>query len=245
MALNAVLFDYGDTLLSTRMDWARIVPASIAGLERALVPALPGLNHERLRRDFLFLRQAGRKRADSELLETPAVESLRAALGLQGVRDLDEELLQQGVDGFFGAEEACYSVIEGIPEMLRKLKSMGLKLGVVSNATCPRLIRRALVRFDLLGLFDRVVVSAEVGRCKPDPAIFVAALQWLGEYFSRAAMVGDLLDKDIAGAERVGLRSVLVDFFGEGKQAPADGPQPDAVIRRPEELVGICESWMK
>ena len=187
MTLNAVLFDYGDTLISTRMDWARIVPESLAGPEQALAPALPGVNYE----------------------------------------------------------EACYSVIEGVPGALRELSGMGLKLAVVSNATCPKLVRRALERFDLLGLFDRVVVSAEVGICKPAQAIFVAALQWLGEDSSRAAVVGDLLDKDIAGAERSGMRSVLVDFFGEGKQAQAGGPKPDALIRRPEELVGICRSWME
>lgn len=245
MPIQAVLFDYGDTLLSMRMDWTRVVPEQLAGLAAALRPDLPGVDLERLGRDFQFMRAQGFERADTTHRELGATDALGMALKLQGVAPDDAELLQRGVDGFFAPEEANYSIIVGIPETLTKLKALGLKLGVVSNATCGRLLRRSLERFRLAAHFDCVVVSAEQDRRKPAPEAFAPALEALGAEPGQTAMVGDRRDKDIAGANLAGMRSVLVDFFGDEKQADEGPPWPDAVVRHPEALVGILESWMK
>jgi len=245
MALEAVLFDYGDTLLSMRMNWRRVVPAQIQNLARALRPGLPGVDFNRLGRDFLFLRAEALKRADVSHVETSALACLRTALGLQGLEVPDEELLQRGVDGFFGPEEEGYSLIVGVPETLQKLTGLGLKLGLITNATCGHLIRRSLERFRLAAFFDSVVVSCEVGRRKPAPEAFAPALEALGVSAGATAMVGDRRDKDIAGANLAGLLSVLVDFFGEDKNADEGPPWPDLVVRHPEALVEAFEAWMK
>lgn len=245
MAIQAVLFDYGDTLLSMRMNWTRVVPEQLKGLAEALKPDLPDVDLERLGRDFLFMRAEGFKRADTTHQELPAVDALRQALGLQGVSAADGAVLQRGVDGFFAPEEANYSIIVGIPETLSKLRGLGLKLGVISNATSGRLLRRNLERFRLAAHFDCVTVSCEQGRRKPAPEAFTPALQALGAEPGQAAMVGDRRDKDIAGANLAGLRSVLVDFFSDDQDEDEGPPWPDAVVRHPEALVGILESWMK
>ncbi len=245
MPIQAVLFDYGDTLLSMRMNWTRVVPEQLAGLADALRPDLPGVDLDRLGRDFLFMRDQGFKRADTTHQELAAADALRRALKLQGVTGDDAELLQRGVDGFFVPEEANYSIIVGIPETLARLKGLGLKLGVLSNATCGRLLRRNLERFRLAAFFDCVMVSCEQDRRKPAPEAFAPALRALGAEPGQTAMVGDRRDKDIAGANLAGLRSVLVDFFGDEKEADEGPPWPDAVVRHPEALVGILESWMK
>ena len=245
MAIQAALFDYGDTLLSMRMNWTRVVPEQIEGLAGALAPRLPGVDLERLGRDFLFMRAQSLQTADESHVETPAVTSLQRALKLQGTEVADVDLLQHGVDGFFGPEERNYSIIVGIPETLQKLKGLGLKLGVISNATCGHLIRRSLERFRLAAFFDCVAVSCEQNRRKPAPEAFIPALEALGVDAGQAAMIGDRRDKDVAGANLAGLRSILVDFFGEEKDADEGPPWPDAVVRHPEALVGILESWQK
>jgi HAD superfamily hydrolase (TIGR01549 family) len=244
MRLRAALFDFGDTLLSTRMNWERIVPLCLSSLSRALRQDLGRQDLERLGRDFLFLRAAGKRQAELRHVETPATESLAAALELQGVRNPPTELLQRGVDAFFAPEESQYSIVTGIPETLQKLQQLGLRLAVVSNATCGHLVRRALERRHLLGLFDTVVVSAETRRRKPAPEIFARALADLGVEGGEAVMIGDLPDKDIAGANLARIRSVLVDFFGEDKEASGGPPLPDVVVRHPEALVGVFRSWM-
>lgn len=242
--LRAVCFDFGDTLVSTRLDWGRIHPAMLDGLQAALEPHLPQVDYRRLRRDFLFLRRMGKIRAEQTLVEAPATDSLARALMLQHVGPVPAAVLQQGVDGFFAPEEAEYSLVAGIPEALARLRVMGVKLAVISNATCGALIRRALMRRMLLPFLAEVVVSAEHGRCKPEPSIFRSALSRLEVAPGQAAMVGDRLPTDIAGARAAGMRAVLVDFLGDGGHVPADAIRPDAVVRSPEEMLRVLKAWM-
>ena len=57
--------------------------------------------------------------------------------------------------------------------------------------------------------FDVVLSSEAAGSCKPEPEMFVRALAALGVEPDDAVFVGDMPDLDIAGAKRVGMRTVL------------------------------------
>jgi HAD superfamily hydrolase (TIGR01509 family) len=244
VALRAVLFDFGNTLVSTRLDWARVVPRSLAELRDALRPVLTRVDLDRLGRDFLFMRRMAKERANLEMIEVPAADTLVQALALQGAIGTSEDLLENAVAAFFAPEERAYPLIFGITEVLAKLKEMGLKLAVVSNATSGALIRRALQRRGLLARFDHVAVSADLGPRKPDPSIFLGTTHALEVPAEACAMVGDLLDKDVEGARRAGMRAVLCDFLSNGVVPPPGGPHPDAIVRQPAELVDLFGSWM-
>ena len=60
------------------------------------------------------------------------------------------------------------------------------------------------------GLFDSTVFSCSVGLRKPDPAIYRLALDELGVEPADAMFVGDGANDELAGAERVGMRAVLI-----------------------------------
>jgi len=244
MALKGVLIDFGNTLVSTRLDWSRIVPASLIDLCRALKVHLPGLDFDRLGRDFLFMRRADKQRANRELIEVPAEESLARALGLQGVHHPGEQVLTEAIDAYFTAEERAYPLIFGVPEALAAMREMGLKLALVSNATCGRLVRKALARRGQLARFDHLAISAEMGPRKPDPALFLAGMHALGLQPSGCVVVGDLLDRDIEGARRAGMRAVLADFLGMHPSVPEGGPRPDAIVQQPDELIALLRSWL-
>jgi putative hydrolase of the HAD superfamily len=66
---------------------------------------------------------------------------------------------------------------------------------------------------------DAVVISAELGVAKPDPAIFNAALERLGAVAGDALHVGDSIEADVEGARAAGIEAVLVARDGAG--APA------------------------
>ena len=55
------------------------------------------------------------------------------------------------------------------------------------------------------------MVSAEAGVAKPAPEIFELALRRLRCSAARAVMVGDSPETDVAGAQRAGVRPVLID----------------------------------
>jgi putative hydrolase of the HAD superfamily len=95
---------------------------------------------------------------------------------------------------------------------LDRLRALGLKLVVVSNANGR--LRRL---FDRVGLSDRVDVlfdSFEEGVEKPDPRLFWIALERSGSAQATTMHVGDLYHVDVVGARSAGLRAVLLDTAG-------------------------------
>jgi putative hydrolase of the HAD superfamily len=110
-----------------------------------------------------------------------------------------------------------------VPDVLAALRAGGARLAVVSNWDIS--LHDVLERTGLRGLVDAVVISAELGVAKPDPAIFRAALERLGAGAEGAVHVGDSLEHDVAGARAAGLEAVLVARNGaaapEGVRAVA------------------------
>ena len=86
----------------------------------------------------------------------------------------------------------------------------GLKVGVISNWDCalPDQMRECGID---PGVFSVIVTSAGVGACKPDPVVFLHALESLGLDAGSVLHVGDDLESDALGARRAGLHGVLLD----------------------------------
>ncbi len=104
------------------------------------------------------------------------------------------------------------SVPEEVPEVLERLRGMGLKLAVVSNANGT--VRYLLERVGLLPLVDLVLDSREEGVEKPDPRIFARALSQMGARAKTTIHVGDLYYADVLGARAAGIEPVLLDRAG-------------------------------
>ena len=105
-----------------------------------------------------------------------------------------------------------FSAFEDAPPVLRALRGRGLRVVVASNWDCS--LSLVLRDAGLRELVDGVVTSAEVGAAKPDPRLFLAALELAEAAPAEAAYVGDSPATDIDGAERVGMRAVLIDRDG-------------------------------
>jgi putative hydrolase of the HAD superfamily len=111
------------------------------------------------------------------------------------------------------------------------------RLALVTNgAAC--LQREKLEASGLGRHFDAVVVSAELGVGKPEPEIFEAALDRLGAAPGEAAMVGDTIDRDIAGATAAGLAAIWLNRAG--RPAPPEAAPP-VEIRGLAELPAAVE----
>jgi putative hydrolase of the HAD superfamily len=104
-----------------------------------------------------------------------------------------------------------------VPGVLARLRARGARLAVVSNWDVS--LHDVLERTRLRPLVDAVVISAELGAAKPDPAIFLAALERLDAVAGDALHVGDSLDADVEGARAAGIDAVLV--ARDGADAPA------------------------
>jgi putative hydrolase of the HAD superfamily len=105
------------------------------------------------------------------------------------------------------------AAIDGTVEAISRLRRGGIRIAVVSNSDGS--VRESLSRAGFDGLFEFVVDSHEVGLAKPDPAIFVHALDRLGVDAAGAWYVGDSIYHDVVGGITAGLAaSVLVDPLG-------------------------------
>jgi putative hydrolase of the HAD superfamily len=96
--------------------------------------------------------------------------------------------------------------------VLGRLRLLGIRSAVVSNWDVS--LRDVLADLGVGGLLDHIVVSAETGARKPDPAIVQDALRRLQCPPARALMVGDSPETDIAAARAAGVRGVIIDRVG-------------------------------
>lgn len=101
---------------------------------------------------------------------------------------------------------------------LRSLKAAGIAIAVVSNIGFD--IRPLAEAFGMTGLIDEYLLSFEVGRLKPDPAIFHKACAVLAVDPDRTLMVGDTPAD--AAAVNVGCAAYLVPAAGPGRMNGLD-----------------------
>lgn len=80
------------------------------------------------------------------------------------------------------------------------------KIGLLSNANNGVIERK--IPAELRELFDVIVVSAEVGLMKPDPAIYELITQRLGVKPKEAIFIDDHPDY-ILGAQQAGMQALL------------------------------------
>ena len=98
-------------------------------------------------------------------------------------------------------------------EVLEQLSSQ-FKLGLLTNGA-PDLQREKIAASGCEDLFSAIIISGEYGVGKPEPAIFAHLLQKLGVTSSEAMMVGNSLERDMAGARAAGMVSVWMRLPGE------------------------------
>lgn len=119
---------------------------------------------------------------------------------------------------------------EGVAETLHRLKALGLRLGVVTNtfdATNDKLGWFRHVGID--SVWDSFATSCELKVCKPDPRIYLAALNPLDLCPEEAAFVGHAA-VELEGAKALGMTTIA--FNRDDETVTAD----HIIIRFPELL---------
>jgi len=217
--LEAVLFDWGDTLMEFVYAPELVAAGHRAGLAAIGRDGLPELTeHFREEYEPLFWVPG-----TIEEIEYPQL--VRRLLGDFGIGVDDGEL-----DRFLEAEHDAWKPARQLAAnthpLLEALRERGLKLGLVSNAFDPGwLLHRDLEHMGLAERLDFSVFSSEVGMRKPHPAIFERALEVLHVAPENALFVGDRLFEDVRGAAELGMTTVQALWYRA--DAHPDGAEPD------------------
>jgi FMN phosphatase YigB (HAD superfamily) len=193
MPIRGILFDANGVLYSR--------PSRFTRLASFLAPyGLQVLPQEQLR------PLLARERVAAQTGQMPIADYFAAKLKACGLDDA--AAITAGVDVML---EDCAD-IELFPstvEGLEALRSTGVALAIVTDSAHP--IERKLGWLEAKGLsrdvFDVAISSAELGVCKPEPGIYLAALERLGLDASSAAFVGHATD-EIVGAAEIGLTTI-------------------------------------
>jgi putative hydrolase of the HAD superfamily len=153
---------------------------------------------------YLSHHLEGRDRASLQDLRARCAAAMAAELpvALEGPAAVEVMLASLGFTPF-----------PDVAPALKELRSHGLRLVVASNWDCS--LPDWLALAGLAGLLDGAVSSAVVGRAKPDPAVFRAALTEAGAEPDQAVHVGDSLENDVQGAGAAGIRGLLLVREGD------------------------------
>jgi putative hydrolase of the HAD superfamily len=124
---------------------------------------------------------------------------------------IDYHLVAEGVVAYRRAKMSYVKSFPNTVNTLMKLRRMGLKLGIVSDAPSVNAWIR-LVEMRINDFFDAVVTFHETGMEKPSPLPFKAALKHLRARPEECLFVGDFVNKDIKGANALGMKTAFARY---------------------------------
>ncbi len=126
-------------------------------------------------------------------------------------------------------------------DVIIELYRRGYRIGLVSNTISSTETPDALARAGLTGYFETIVLSAVVGKRKPDPAILLEATGRMRIEPGKCVYVGDLPNRDVAAARKAGVeKTILIHRRKRRSSDPVDqNLLPDFEIKNLKELLDI------
>ena len=133
-----------------------------------------------------------------------------------------------------------YSERKLYPEVisvLNSLKNIGVRMGVVSNTTNPRFMKKnEMQAAGLAPFFDFAIYSSDTPYRKPHPSIFQLAIESLNMKPEEILFVGDNISLDIIGAKNVGMKSAWIN---RERKNNSMGGEPDYELHSLLDLLRI------
>lgn len=216
---RGVLFDYGGTLVTFSYpteELLEVLREFRPRIEAATGAAAP--EAETMLREVLHpLEDYITTMSEDEVEYMDVYRETWHRAGLE----LPDGLLHDILD----AEQRCWDrAVRVDPDALPVLSWLGahgLRRGICSNAPFPpAMMRRQLDANGIAPQVDAVVFSSEVGRRKPAPDVYVAALSAIGTAPEATVFVGDRVREDFEGPTAAGMRAVLIS---------REGPRSDGI----------------
>lgn len=222
-----------DRLARLKMQGDRFAPSFEFSTPKGEAPLVPWDDLERFVPQRVAAVMAGLE------AEVPHLRAIFLDCG-DTLVDEGTEIKRPGTDVVLTAE-----LIEGATATLAALRDAGHRLILVADG--PReTFSNILVQHGLWDQFDAHVISEDVGALKPSALMFDTALRQAGltrDDARHVVMVGNNLERDIAGANGVGIGSIFFSWSDRRSRVPAAPLQrPDHVITALSQLPGLLES---
>ena len=182
MTIKAVFFDFGGVIGRTVDSGPRQRQADRLGI--SLKPLA----------EAVFFCESARRATLGEISESAHWVDVMHGLGLP------EEQAPSFSSEFFSGDQLDQALLA----FIRSLRP-AYRTGLISNAWSG--LRGYIVQEKFEDAFDEMIISAEVGIAKPDPAIFHLALERFGVQPAEAVFVDDFIE-NIEAARTTGLFAI-------------------------------------
>ncbi len=198
--VKAVIFDIDGTLYNYKTANAK----GIEALKKYATEKLSVTTD-----DFQQVYDWGRRRTKELLMEQGAAYSrllyAQHILEYIGLPPVSHALEMEQIywDAFF----ENMVPFAGVKDFMILLKSNVVKIAICTDMTTA-IQHRKLRKLDVADLVDVVVTSEEAGRDKPAPQVYRLVLDKLEVEGKDVLMIGDSLDRDVKGAEAMGIKGV-------------------------------------
>lgn len=124
---------------------------------------------------------------------------------------IDYRMLARAIIAYRRAREASMVLYPHVRSTLVELLRRGFRLAVLSDAPAKQAWLR-LCALEVHLFFETVITFEDTGLRKPHPKPFQKALAILGVRADEALMIGDWPERDMAGANAVGIRTVFARY---------------------------------
>ena len=150
----------------------------------------------------------------------------------------DKDLAVEAADIYTSERRAGYCLFPDASQALQALHPR-YTLGVITNGPAETQ-REKLHVTGIVPYLHTFVISGELGVGKPDPGIFLKALESAKVTPEEAVHVGDSLTSDVAGARGIGMYAVWINRTKTAR--PQNAPDPDLEIHSLHALVSLLIS---
>ncbi len=190
MSILAVLVDFGGVLLQMVDNRPRQELAEQLGVPVSRLG------------DLVFFSETARRASLGEIPVRMHWETVRDALGItpQGMADF--------LDKYWSADEVNWQLLAYLSQLKPRYK-----LGLLSNAWDD--LRQTMhERWNIDGLFDALIISAEVKMAKPDPRIYHLAADNLQVQSNQVLFIDDVAI-NVEAARKEGMKAI--QYFDSGQ----------------------------
>lgn len=200
--IKAVLFDLDNTLI----DFMKVKRSSVDAAINAMLAA--GVKIKKADATKILYKLYSKYGIEHQQIFQ---KFLKKVLGR-----VDYKVLAEGIVAYRKTQAGIREPYADVIPTLITLKQQGLKLAIVSDA--PRLKAwLRLVEMRLQDFFDVVVCFEDTGEYKPTGVPFKKALRLLKLTPQECLVVGDWPERDMAGAKKIGIKSVFAKYGAEKK----------------------------
>ncbi len=222
--IKAIIFDLDNTLI----DFLTMKKMAVSGAINAMRDA--GLEISPSQADRILFDMYEKRGMEYQKIFQ---DFLKHVMG-----KVEPKILAHAIVGYRKVEQGFMKPYPKVKYTLIKLKEMGIKLVILTDA--PRMWAwMRLAETGLSDFFDIVMTYDDTKVMKPHKKPFLMMVAKLGLNPEEILMVGDSIDRDVYGAKRLKIRTCH-SKYGEARKSTRH-VTPDYVLHRIDNLLQIVE----